>query len=308
MKKDFISLKDLSALELTNLLSLAKQLKHNPCQTSDYLKGKSFALIFQKPSNRTRVSFETGIFQLGGNPIYLAPDDISLGKREPTADIAKTLSRYVDGIVARVFYHQDILDLATFATVPVINGLSDLSHPCQAMADMFTIMENFGGFRGVKMAFIGDGNNMTNSLMIAAAKLGMDMTVATPKGYEMNADYLKVARECAVNSGAKLEVTNSPQDAARGAQVIYTDTWVSMGQENETEGRLKDFAGYQVDEALVALAAKDHIFMHCLPAHRGQEVTGAVIDGPRSVVFDEAENRLHMQKAVLIFLHTFKHS
>ncbi len=307
MKRDFISLKDFSSQELGNLLSLAKQLKHNPQQTADFLRGKSFALIFQKPSNRTRVSFETGIFQLGGNPIYLAPDDISLGKREPTADIAKTLSRYVNGIVARVFSHQDILDLAKFATVPVINGLSDLEHPCQAMADMFTIQENFSSFKGLKMAYIGDGNNMTNSLLIAAAKLGMNMSVATPKGYEANVDYVKSARECAVKSGAVITLTNSPQEAVNGAQVVYTDTWVSMGQEGETAKRLRDFAGYQVDEKLIGLAAKNCIFMHCLPAHRGQEVSETVIDGPYSVVFDEAENRLHMQKAVMIFLYTFKH-
>ena len=279
MKRDFISIKDFSALELTNLLSLAKQVKHNPRQTADFLRGKSIAMIFQKPSNRTRVSFETGIFQLGGNPIYLAPDDISLGKREPTADIAKTLSRYVDGIVARVFRHQDIVDLATYATVPVINGLSDLSHPCQAMADMFTIYEKFPSFKGLKLAYIGDGNNMASSLLIAAAKLGMNMSVATPKGYEANEDYVKFARECAVSSGSVITLTHSPQEAVKGAQIVYTDTWVSMGQEEETETRLKDFSGYQVDEKLLSLAASDHIFMHCLPAHRGQEVSGAVIDG-----------------------------
>ncbi|MBF0594532.1 MAG: ornithine carbamoyltransferase [Candidatus Omnitrophica bacterium] len=308
MKRDFISLKDFSSQELLNLLSLAKQLKHNPRQTSDYLRGKSFALIFQKPSNRTRVSFETGIFQLGGNPIYLAPDDISLGKREPTADIAKTLSRYVDGIVARVFSHRDIVDLATCSTVPVINGLSDRSHPCQAMADMFTIQENFRSFSGLKLAYIGDGNNMTNSLLIASAKLGMSMAVATPMGYEANGDYVKAARECAAKTGAMITLTNSPQEAVLGANVVYTDTWVSMGQEEEAAKRLKDFAGYQVDEKLLSLADKNHIFMHCLPAHRGQEVSGPVIDGPRSVVFDEAENRLHMQKAIMVFLYTFKHS
>ncbi|MBF0387689.1 MAG: ornithine carbamoyltransferase [Candidatus Omnitrophica bacterium] len=308
MKKDFISLRDFTAQELLNLLVLANQVKQNPRQTADFLRGKSFALIFQKPSNRTRVSFETGIFQLGGNSVYLAPDDISLGKREPTEDIARTLSRYVDGIVARVFSHQDILDLAKFASVPVINGLSDLSHPCQAMADMFTIQEKFGSFKGLKMAYIGDGNNMTNSLLIAAAKLGMSMSVATPQGYEASADYVKAARECALKNGGTITLTNSPQEAVKGAQVIYTDTWVSMGQEEETTQRLKDFAGYQVDEKLLALASRDHIFMHCLPAHRGQEVSAAVIDGPRSVVFDEAENRLHMQKAIMIFLYTFKHA
>ncbi len=307
MKKDFISLKDFSSSELNELLNLAKQLKHSPRQSADYLRGKSFALIFQKPSNRTRVSFETGIFQLGGNPIYLAPDDISLGKREPTADIARTLSRYVDGIVARVFFHQDILDLAKYSSVPVINGLSDLSHPCQAMADMFTIQEKFNALKGLKMAYVGDGNNMTNSLLIAAAKLGMSISVATPQDYAPDAGYVNAARECAAKTGAMITVTQSPQEAVRGAHVVYTDTWVSMGQEEETEKRLKDFEGYQVDEKLVALADEKFIFMHCLPAHRGQEVSASVIDGERSVVFDEAENRLHMQKAVMIFLFTFKH-
>ena len=300
MKKDFISLRDLSSSELHGLLALSKQLKREPHQASDRLRGRSFALIFQKPSNRTRVSFETGIVQLGGNSIYLAPDDISLGKREPTADIAKTLCRYVDGIVARVFFHQDILDLAQYSTVPVINGLSDLSHPCQAMADMFTIFENFDSLNGLKMAYVGDGNNMTNSLLVAAAKLGISIFAATPKGYEPDQEYVKAARDCAAKTGAEVVLTHSPQEAVKGAQVVYTDTWVSMGQEDETIERLKDFEGYQVDEALVSLADKEFIFMHCLPAHRGQEVADAVIDGDHSVVFDEAENRLHMQKAIMI--------
>lgn len=302
MKSDFISLRDYSSSELINLLSLGQKVKRDRKSVATVLRGKSFALIFQKPSNRTRVSFETGIFQLGGNSIYLAPDDISLGKREPTADIARTLSRYVDGIVARVFSHKDIVELAEYASVPVINGLSDLSHPCQVMADMLTIQENFKKIKGLKMAYIGDGNNMTNSLMIAAAKLGVHMAVATPKGYEPDADYVKEARSCAAKTGAELVLTNAPKEAVKGAQVVYTDTWVSMGQEDETARRLKVFAGYQVDEALVALADKDYIFMHCLPAHRGQEVSEDVIDGSHSVIFDEAENRLHMQKAILISL------
>lgn len=308
MKRDFISLKDFSSRELENLLSLARQLKHNSCQVSDELRGKTFALIFQKPSNRTRVSFETGIYQLGGKSIYLAPDDISLGKREPTADIARTLSRYVSGIVARVFDHQDLLDLSEYATVPVINALSDQSHPCQAMADMFTIQEVFSKLEGLKMAYIGDGNNMTNSLMLAASKLGMTMAVATPKGYEPDAGYVKAATRHAARSGGAILLTNNPKEAAKGAHVIYTDTWVSMGQEDETEQRLKIFQGYQVDSKLMALADKKAIFMHCLPAHRGQEVSAEVIDGPQSVVFDEAENRLHIQKAIMIFLLMFKHS
>ncbi|MBF0484945.1 MAG: ornithine carbamoyltransferase [Candidatus Omnitrophica bacterium] len=307
MKRDFISLKDFSSGEISNLLSLAKQLKSNPRHGCDFLKGKSVALIFQKPSNRTRVSFETGIFQLGGNAIYLAPDDISLGKREPTADIAKTLSRYVDGIVARVFSHHDLLDLAKYATVPVINALSNLSHPCQVLADILTVQEKFGKLKGIKFAYIGDGNNMTNSLLMAGAKTGMAISVATPKGYEPDRGYVKAAEDAAKTTGAKIVLTHDPREAVKGAQVIYTDTWVSMGQEDEKTQRLKDFEGYQIDEKLASIADKNYIFMHCLPAHRGQEVTADVIDGPHSVIFDEAENRLHAQKAVMIYLHTFKH-
>lgn len=307
MKRDFLSLKDYSSSEIESLLGLAKQLKQGPRQ-SDYLRGKSFALIFQKPSNRTRVSFETGIYQLGGNAIYLGPHDIDLGKREPTADIARTLTRYVDGIVARVFSHDDIMELARSSTVPVINGLSDFSHPCQAMSDIFTIQEVFANLKGLKLAYIGDGNNMTNSLLVACAKTGMSISVATPKGYEPNAAYVKLAQQAALKTGADIKLLNSPEEAIRGAHVVYTDTWVSMGQEEETAKRLKDFKGYQIDEKLVSLADKKFIFMHCLPAHRGQEVTEGVIDGSHSVIFDEAENRLHMQKAIMVFLHTFKHS
>ncbi len=308
MKRDFLCLKDYSSQEIESLLGLAKQLKVSPRQPSDYLRGRSLALIFQKPSNRTRVSFETGIHQLGGNAIYLGPDDIDLGKREPTSDIARTLSRYVDGIVARVFSHDDIMDLARCATVPVINGLSDLTHPCQAMADLFTIQERFLKLPGLKMAYVGDGNNMANSLILACAKVGMHISVATPPGYEPSAAYVKLAQQAALKTGASIVLTNSPRDAVQGAQVVYTDTWISMGQEDEREERLKDFKGYQINEELVSLADPKYIFMHCLPAHRGQEVSGGIIDGTHSVVFDEAENRLHMQKAIMVFLHTFKHA
>lgn len=301
-KRDFIALEDYSPEDIESILKLAQQLKKDPHKKSNLLKGKSIALIFQKPSNRTRVSFETGIFQLGGNAIYLAPDDISLGKREPTADIARTLSRYVGGIVARVFDHQDLVELSKFSNVPVINALSDLSHPCQALADILTVKEKFGKLKGIKMAYIGDGNNMSNSLMIAAAKVGMHMFIATPKGYEPNADYVKKVQVSAKVTGARITLTHDPKEAAKGSDVLYTDTWVSMGQEEETKRRLKDFDGYQIDTDLAALASRNHIFMHCLPAHRGQEVSADVIDGKHSVVFDEAENRLHVQKAVMVFL------
>ncbi len=303
-KRDFISIADHSSDDIARILDLAHKLKKKPSSHATLLKGESVALIFQKPSNRTRVSFEAGIFQLGGKSIYLAPDDISLGKREPTADIAQTLSRYVKGIVARVFAHQDLLDLARYARIPVVNALSDHSHPCQALADVMTVQEKFGTLKGIKLAYIGDGNNMTNSLMLAAAKTGMDMTVATPKGYEPDAGCFRQAVDCAKATGAKISLTRDPVKAVEGAHVVYTDTWVSMGQENETARRLKDFKGYQIDAKLFARAGKDRIFMHCLPAHRGQEVSAEVIDGPRSVVFDEAENRLHVQKAVMVFLYS----
>ena len=307
MKRDFLTLVDYSSSEIVNLLSLAKQTKYNPRQSADFLRGKSFALIFQKPSNRTRVSFETGIHQLGGNAIYLSPEDISLGVREPTADVARTLSRYVHGIVARVFSHHDILELAKYASVPVINGLSDLSHPCQALADIFTIQEKFPQLKGVRMAYIGDGNNMCNSLLVACAKTGIDLFVATPEGYEPEARYVEAARIASRASGSTITLSHSPKEAVRTAQVIYTDTWVSMGQEEEAEKRLRAFAGFQVNETLQSEADRSHIFMHCLPAHRGQEVTEGVIDGKHSVIFDQAENRLHVQKAIMIYLYTFKH-
>jgi ornithine carbamoyltransferase len=304
-ERDFISLKDITPDEIRALLSLSKKLKQDGSRCREDLKGKTFALIFQKPSNRTRVSFETGIFQLGGSTIYLGSDDISLGKREPTSDVALTLSRFVHGIVARVFDHQDILDLAHYATVPVINGLSDLSHPCQALADMLTVEERFGKLKGLKMAYVGDGNNVCNSLILACAKTGVDLYIATPEGYEPDAGYVKLGQDAVRDSGSKFAITRSAEEAVRGAQVIYTDTWISMGQEEEAGERLKDFVGYQIDDKLAGLADKDFIFMHCLPAHRGQEVSEKVIDGPHSVIFDQAENRLHVQKAVLISLFAF---
>ncbi|NLE65029.1 MAG: ornithine carbamoyltransferase [Elusimicrobia bacterium] len=307
MKRDFLSLSDYSSQEILNLLSLAKQLKLSPWQMSDLLKGKSIALIFQKPSNRTRVSFETGISDLGGNAIYLGPQDLDLGKRESTSDIAQTLSRYIDGIVARVFSHEDIIGLSKSSTVPVINALSDLLHPCQALADLLTVQERFLTFRNIRFAYVGDGNNMVNSLLMACAKVGMSMSVATPKGYDPDPAQLHAARDIAERTGAEIHLTHDPKEAVEGARVVYTDTWVSMGQEEESAERLQDFQGYQVDGDLMSRAAKDAIFMHCLPAHRGQEVSADVIDGPRSVVFDEAENRLHVQKAVMVHLFTFKH-
>ncbi len=302
MKRDFISLKSYTNAELVKLLSIAGRLKKAKHQITDDLKGKTIGLIFQKPSNRTRVSFEVGIHQLGGNCIYLGPEEINLGKRETTSDVAQTLSRYLDGIVARTFSHQDVVELAKFATVPVINGLTDLSHPCQAMADMLTIHENFGSFKGIKFAYVGDGNNVCHSLMIISAKLGVHMTVAHPKGFAPLDIVTKAAFELAKETKAQITLTTDPVAAVKGAQVIYADTWVSMGQEEEAKKRLKIFENYQINKQLVAKADNKYIFMHCLPAHRGQEVTEEIIDGPHSVIFDQAENRLHVQKAILLHL------
>ncbi|MCB9771959.1 MAG: ornithine carbamoyltransferase [Candidatus Omnitrophica bacterium] len=302
MKRDFISLKSCTNAELAKLLESASRLKRAKNRISDDLKGKTVGLIFQKPSNRTRVSFEVGIHQLGGNCIYLGPEEINLGKREATSDVAKTLSRYLDGIVARTFSHHDVVELAKFATVPVINGLTDLSHPCQAMADMLTIHEHFGKFKNIKLAYVGDGNNVCHSLMIISAKLGVNMTVAHPKGYAPLKIVIDAAQDLALETNAKINLTTDPVQAVKGAQVIYADTWVSMGQEEEARKRLKIFDKYQINKKLIANADKKFIFMHCLPAHRGQEVTEEIIDGPHSVIFDQAENRLHAQKAILLHL------
>lgn len=302
MKKDFISLKSHTSGQLVRLLEDAARLKKAKNRITEDLKGMTIGLIFQKPSNRTRVSFEVGIHQLGGNCIYLGPDEINLGVRESTSDVARTLSRYLDGIVARTFSHQDVVDLARIATVPVINGLTDLSHPCQAMADMLTVKENFGKFKGIKFAYIGDGNNVCHSLMIISAKLGVHITVAHPKGFAPLDIVTKAALEIAKDSGAQIRLTLDPKTAVNGAQVLYSDTFVSMGQENETKKRLQIFKEYQINAKLAALADKNYIFMHCLPAHRGQEVTEEIIDGLHSVIFDQAENRLHVQKAILLHL------
>ncbi|MCX5726174.1 MAG: ornithine carbamoyltransferase [Candidatus Saganbacteria bacterium] len=305
--KDLISIHDLSASEIAEILALAKELKASPRKT---LEGATLAMIFEKPSARTRVSFEVGMWQLGGKTINLAPEDIQLGKRETIGDVAKTLSRYIDGIMIRTFAHEKLIEFAKYATVPVINGLSDLSHPCQALADVFTIQEKKGGQgkqggqggQGLKVAYIGDGNNVCHSLMFACAKVGIDLTIATPVGYEPKDKVVKLAFEDAKASNIEIDILNDPVVAVEGADVIYTDVWTSMGQETETEKRKKDFRGFQVNSGLVKFAKKDVIVMHCLPAHRGMEITDEVIDGPNSVVFDQAENRLHVQKAILTLL------
>ena len=302
MKRDLIDIQDLTRNEIEQILNLTATLKKDVSGMKHFLEGKAIALIFQKPSNRTRVSFEVGIWQMGGKCFYLGPDEISLGKRESTSDAAKTLSRYLDGIVARTFSHQDIVDLAKYTTVPVINGLSDVSHPCQAMADLFTIKEKFGGFKGIKVAYVGDGNNVCTSLLEGCALLGANMSIATPKKYTLPKVVVETVKKFAKESGSRIEIDNNPKNAAKDAHAIYTDTWVSMGQEKESKKRLKDFKGFQVDSELVSRADKNYIFMHCLPAHRGQEVAEDVIDGKHSVIFDQAENRMHVQKAILAFL------
>jgi len=302
MKRDLICLEDFSKEEILKLIDLSLKFKKKKGKRLHDLKGKSIGLIFQKPSNRTRVSFEVGIWQLGGNCIYLGPHEIDLGKRESASDVAQTLSRYLNGIVARTFLHRDVIDLGKFASVPIINGLSDLYHPCQAMADILSVKEHFGTFEGLTLAYVGDGNNVCHSLLLACAKVGLNITVATPKGYGPNADIVSSAKNYANETGANIKVIESPQEAAKGAHIIYADVWTSMGQEEEKSQRLKVFEKYQVNKDLVSLADKNYIFMHCLPAHRGEEVIDDVIDGKNSIVFDQAENRMHVQKAILSFL------
>jgi len=306
MKKDLIAIKDLTPAEILTLLKSAAELKKSKNRISQQLKGKVVALIFQKPSNRTRVSFEVGVYQLGGRCIYMNPGEINLGKRETAADVARTLSRYVDAIVARTFRQEDVDDLAKYASIPVINGLSDLYHPCQALADILTIQEKFKKFKNVTVAYVGDGNNVCHSLMVGCAKVGVNVNIATPVGYEPNSEVTATAQVAAQKSGSRIMITQSPKEAVKNTQVIYTDVWTSMGQEEETQKRLKDFQGFQINTELLAGAAKDHIFMHCLPAHRGEEVTNEVIESKHSVVFDQAENRLHAQKAILLFLMSHK--
>ncbi len=297
---DFLDISDRSRDQILTTLEHAARLKADlkAGKVRDDLKGKTLAMVFQKPSARTRVSFEVGMYQLGGYALYLAPTDIGLGERESVEDIARVLARYNDGIMARVFAHSDVLELAQFADVPVINGLSDLLHPCQVMADLLTIVEHKERVEELTVAFVGDGNNVCNSWLNAACRLDFNLSLAVPEGYEPDREIFQ--RAAGANPG--IAITPSPAEAVEGADVIYTDTWTSMGQEEGAERRRKDFQGYTVDEELVSKAKEDVIVMHCLPAHRGEEITDAVIDGPHSVVFDEAENRLHAQKAILVEL------
>jgi ornithine carbamoyltransferase len=302
MTTHFLSLLDHSTEELTAILDLARELKLYPASFADACKGQSLAMIFQKPSLRTRVSFEVGMTQLGGHALYLGPKDIQLHRGETIEDTARVLSRYVDGIMARVFAHADVEGLARSASVPVINGLSDLLHPCQVMADLMTIREKFGRLGGLKLAFIGDGNNMAHSLMNGGARFGMHVAVGHPHGYAPVAEIVAAARQVAAATGGSVQVTEDPMEAAADADVVYTDVWASMGQEEQRAERLARFEGFQVNAAMMAVAGPHAIFLHCLPAHRGEEVSAEVIDGPRSVIFDEAENRLHAQKAIIVRL------
>jgi ornithine carbamoyltransferase len=304
----FLSLADLSADEIQRLLDLAIELKQEWRQGGNrpILANKTLGMIFQKPSLRTRVSFDMAMLHLGGHALYLSPDEIGLGKRESVADVARVLSRYVDVIMARVFAHDHVVELARYSRVPVINGLSDYSHPCQAMADLLTIYEVFGRLRGLKLAYVGDGNNVATSLLFGASKLGMDFAIAAPPGYHLPAEVSRLGRAFSAASGSRVIETEDPVEAAKDAHIIYTDVWTSMGQEAETEKRLRIFPPYQINAALVARARPDVRVMHCLPAHRGQEITDEVADGPHSVLWDQAENRMHAQKAILAQLLVYE--
>ncbi len=300
--KDFISIRDWPAHDLNNLLSTALAVKADPARYAKKLAGKALAMIFEKPSLRTRVSFDVGIHQLGGFSVNLGQAEINLGKREAVSDVAKNLERMVQGIMIRTFSHENAEEMAEAAGIPVINGLTDFSHPCQAMADYMTIFEEKGNLRKVKIAYIGDGNNVAHSLIYAAARFGSHLAVATPKGYEPDAGVVEWARNNASDNGRKIEILHDPLAAAEGADVLYTDVWASMGLESEAAKRKKIFRSFQVNDAVARHAKPDYVFMHCLPAHRGEEVSASVMDSEHSVVFRQAENRLHAQKAILLAL------
>ncbi len=299
--KSLASLYDLTREEIEQILKTSELLKlqNYRGEAHPLLKGKTLAMIFEKASTRTRVSFEVGMWQLGGYALYLSASDLQLGRGETIGDTAQVLSRYVDGIMARVFSHQTILGLIQNSRVPVINGLSDYSHPCQGLADLFTVYEKKGRLSGLKLAFVGDGNNVAHSLLYGCSKTGMNIVVGCPPGYEPKAEVVSRSVEEGRKNGSTVKVTNDPQEAIQGADVIYTDVWTSMGQEKEKEERIKKFKPYQVNGALVQKAKEDYIFMHCLPAHRGEEVTNEVADSRNSVIFDQAENRMHTQKALM---------
>lgn len=302
--KHLLTLHDLTSEEVFDILKLAEKLKKELKAGIPHplLKGKTLGMIFTKSSTRTRVSFEVGMVQLGGYPLFLSSNDIQLGRGETVYDTAQVLSRYIDGIMIRTFKQSDVEDLARFGSIPVINGLTDLVHPCQILADLLTVYEHKGALKGLKMAYVGDGNNVAHSLLHGCAKVGMDIAVATPEGYKCDEAMVDEALEDAKNTGSRILITQDPVEAVKNADVVYSDTWISMGQEAEKAERLKVFMPYQVNSQLMSQAKPDAIFLHCLPAYRGYEVTEEVIDGPQSAIFDEAENRLHAQKAVMALL------
>jgi ornithine carbamoyltransferase len=304
MKKDLLAISDLTPKDVEKILSRAAILKRALKQgkARPTLKGKSLGMIFEKSSTRTRVSFEVGMYQLGGQALFLSSNDLQIGRGEPIADTARTLSRYLDGIMIRTFAQETVEELARSASIPVINGLTDLHHPCQALADLLTVREKRKKLKGLTFAYIGDGNNVANSLLEACVLVGAHFSIASPRGYELDASILSEARKTARKTGSVVKTANDPRLAVRGADVVYTDVWASMGQEAEHAKRVKAFRGYQVDADLMKSAAKNAIVLHCLPAHRGEEIAADVIDGPQSLVFDQAENRLHVQKAVLELL------
>jgi ornithine carbamoyltransferase len=304
MKKDLLAISDLTAKEIEDILKLSGSLKKLQKQgkTHQPLKGKSLGMIFEKSSTRTRVSFEVGMYQLGGQALFLSGSDLQIGRGEPVSDTAKTLSRYLDGIMIRTYAQATVEELARNATIPVINGLSDLHHPCQALADLFTIKEKLGKLKDLRFCYIGDGNNMAHSLIEACVRTGMHVSLACPPGYEPDAGIMREARQVASRSGSELKLSNDPGKAVQDADVVYTDVWASMGQESEHAKRVNAFRGFQVDAKLMQAASPKALVMHCLPAHRGEEIAAEVIDGPRSVIFDQAENRLHTQKAILELL------
>ncbi|HET6374102.1 MAG TPA: ornithine carbamoyltransferase [Candidatus Polarisedimenticolia bacterium] len=300
--RDLITIRDFSTEEVAAILEKGADVKKDPKAYKKALDGKTLAMIFEKPSLRTRVTFEAGMTQLHGHAIFISPTDAALGKRESVADVARNLERWVDGIMARVFAHKVVEDLAAHARIPVINGLSDDFHPVQALSDLMTIKEKAGRFDTVKLAYVGDGNNVAHSLMLAAARTGLALSIATPAGYEPRADIVSWATQAGRETGAKIEVMRDPAQAVKDAQFVYTDVWASMGQEDQAESRRKIFAPYQVNRELMSKAGTDPFFLHCLPAHRGEEVTDDVADSPRSLIFEQAENRLHLQKAILVLL------
>jgi len=299
--KSLASLHDLTREEIEQIFKTSELLKLQSLRGQEHplLRGKTLGMIFEKPSTRTRVSFEVGMWQLGGYALYLSSNDLQLGRGETIGDTAQVLSRYVQGIMARVFAHQTILDLVKYSRVPVINGLSDFSHPCQGLADLFTVYEKKGRLEGLRLAYVGDGNNVAHSLLYGCSKVGMNITLGCPKGYEPDPKVLEQAREEAKRTGCEVKVTHDPKEAVKGADVVYTDVWASMGKEKEREERIKVLKPYQVNPQLVKAAKEDYIFMHCLPAHRGEEVVDEVADSKNSVIFDQAENRMHTQKAVM---------